>query len=418
MGLLAAQAQFDGEEQSVHRRIGGDEGTLFVDLADETWRAVAVRHTGAWEMLERSPVPFVRDAGTRPLPPPEPGGTVGDLRQLANLEDGETWTLVQGALLAMFHPTGPYFVTLLQGAPGSGKTALARYLAQLVDPHEVPFLNGQPRGNDLIVAASRSWLVGLDNVSRIDRATSDLLCALSTGAGDRRRALYTNADPFTLKAKRPIIVTSIGTVAGRPDLVDRSVPIQLDRIPDQRRRTENHLDALFRAARPRLFGAVLDALAGAMKRLPTTALAAPPRMADVARFVTAAEPALGIKEGTFHTALSTAQGTALQEAIQASPFIETVIEIVSQHGDWEGTATALWEAATKCCENSRHRSWPRNASDASKQLDEHEIALQEHGVRFTRERRPGDKRERRLHLVMDHTGRDAGRTGTDPSGTA
>jgi len=192
----------------------------------------------------------------------------------------------------------------------------------------VPALNGHLNAKDLLVAAARSWLVVIDNVSRLDASRSDMLCVLATGTQTRQRALYTDADAFTLQVKRPVVVTSIGHVAGRPDLVDRSIPISLPRIPDDLRQCEAELDTKFQAARPQLFGVVVEALVAALRDVPHTTMPRAPRMADVALLITAAERGLGLKEGAFYKTLVTAQGHALDDAVEANPFIAKVIELI------------------------------------------------------------------------------------------
>lgn len=417
LDLLAAQAQFDGPCEPVYRRVGGDLEHLCIDLGDETWRVASVRDDGTWQILDRSPVAFARDGGTLPLPEPVTGGSLDCLRDLVNVPDDDTWTLTRGALLAMFHPSGPYFVTLVNGVAGSGKTSLARYLAQLCDPSAAQFMRGSPRARDVLLAASKSWLVGFDNVSLVNREISDLLCVLSTGAGDRTRTLYTTADVHALEVKRPALVTSIGRVATRPDLVDRGLPISIEqRIPDHMRRQESALAPAFEAVRPLLFGAILDALAVALQHLPSVELPSLPRMADVTAFVTAAERGLSGTDGSFYDALAQAQGDALAESIEASPFIDAVLKLMLFKLEWAGTATKLWEEARESAGDSARGRWPSSASVASKELDEHDIALAQHGIVVRRERRPGGKRVREITLVNTVL-RDAGRGGTEAART-
>src|SRR4051795_5322831 len=40
INLLEARAQFDAPRRSVYLRVGEDDGRIFLDLADERWRAV------------------------------------------------------------------------------------------------------------------------------------------------------------------------------------------------------------------------------------------------------------------------------------------------------------------------------------------------------------------------------------------
>jgi hypothetical protein len=50
MGVAEAKARFDSRERSVHLRVGGYEGRLYLDLADESWRAVEIDTLG-WRSL-------------------------------------------------------------------------------------------------------------------------------------------------------------------------------------------------------------------------------------------------------------------------------------------------------------------------------------------------------------------------------
>ena len=67
----------------------------------------------------------------------------------------------------------------------------------------------------------------------------------------------------------------------------------LPKIADKDRRTEDELWATYRDAQPKLVGALLDAAVGALRDLPDTQLPQLPRMADFARWLAAAERALG-----------------------------------------------------------------------------------------------------------------------------
>src|SRR6185295_4018047 len=42
LALLEARAQFDGPERAVNTRVAEHAGRLYLDLADEHWRAVAI----------------------------------------------------------------------------------------------------------------------------------------------------------------------------------------------------------------------------------------------------------------------------------------------------------------------------------------------------------------------------------------
>jgi hypothetical protein len=63
LDLLEARAQFDGPQRAVHVRIAEHAGHIYLDLADECWRAVDIGPDG-WRVIGCPTVRFRRPAGT------------------------------------------------------------------------------------------------------------------------------------------------------------------------------------------------------------------------------------------------------------------------------------------------------------------------------------------------------------------
>jgi hypothetical protein len=69
LDLLEAPAQFDGPERVVHTRVAEHAGRLYLDLANERWRAVEIGPDAmAGQVLGSPPVCFRRAAGRRAPP--------------------------------------------------------------------------------------------------------------------------------------------------------------------------------------------------------------------------------------------------------------------------------------------------------------------------------------------------------------
>ncbi|WP_444453234.1 DNA-binding protein [Rhodobacter capsulatus] len=97
----------------------------------------------------------------------------------------------------------------------------------------------------------------------------------------------------------------------------------------------------FEAAAPKILGTLLIAVSVAMDRLSTVTLAERPRMADFARWITAAEPALGWAEGSFAPIYRANRSNTETAAIEGNPVAEAVLTIMQDHPSWRGTATEL-----------------------------------------------------------------------------
>jgi hypothetical protein len=90
---LEARAQFDAPERSVHLRVAEQAGSIYLDLADDQWRAVEIASDG-WRVIAKPPVRFRRPSGLLPLPLPQRGGSLGALRRLLNLPNQDDFVLV------------------------------------------------------------------------------------------------------------------------------------------------------------------------------------------------------------------------------------------------------------------------------------------------------------------------------------
>lgn len=401
LGVLEGRALFAGDERAVHVRVASLGGVLYLDLGDPAWRAVEVTVMG-WKVIDDVPVRFRRPRGALPLPAPEPGGALDALVPFVNVAKGD-WPLVVAWLVAALRAVGPYPVLNLLGEQGSAKSTTARVLRALVDPNRSP-ARAEPReARDLAVAAANSWVVSFDNVSRLPVWLSDSVCRLSTGGGFGTRELYSDADEVIFDAQRPVIMNGIAELATRPDLLDRSLLLYLPRIAGKQRRAEADLWADFDGACPRLLGAALDAVVGALRNLPTTALAEPPRMADFALWATAAEPALGLEPGAFLAAYCGNREAADSLALEASPIAQPVLDLLPV-GTWRGTATQLLHALVLKADEDAQRQpgWPRGASALSNELRRLAPVLRAAGlaVMFERQAKTG----RRL-IVLERSGK-------------
>jgi hypothetical protein len=376
LGVLAARACYDGPTRDVRVRVGGTVGTvgtvlpvgggtggngaIYLALGDDQRRAVEV-DAGGWRIVAAPPVLFRRPKGQRPLPEPARGGSINDLRPLLNLRD-EEWPLAVAWLAQALCPRGPYPLLCLHGEQGVAKSTMARVLKGLVDP-SVPMLRTLPRDErDLCIGASNAWVLALDNLSDLRPWLSDAFCRLSTGGGLATRQLYTDEDEAIFDVQGPVILTGIEDLATRPDALDRAILLTLEPIPDLERLTERSYWARVEAVLPRVLGALLDGISGALCLLPTveSELTNLPRMADFGVWMEAATRALGFRPGEALAAYlanrDAAAGKALDASILTGP-LRTWLQ--GQQLPWEGTCETLLEGLTSVAGHSARRSgWP------------------------------------------------------------
>jgi hypothetical protein len=385
LGVLEGRALFAGAEHDIHLRVAEHDGAVYIDLGDREWRAIRVTAAG-WTVMTDPPVKFRRARGMLALPEPLRGGDLQELRRFVNVADDE-WPLLAAWLVAALQPRGPYPVLDLNGEQGTAKSTTARVLRLMLDPNEAS-LRAEPRQeHDLMIAAKNGWLVAFDNLSRLTPWMSDALCRLATGGGFAARALYSDDDEVLFDAQRPVLLTGIEDVVTRGDLLDRTLVLCLPRIHDDRRRDEASFWPSFEAARPRIFGALLDALSVALARLPETHLERLPRMADFARIATAAEPALGLSPGAFMAVYESKRAETHELALEASPIASALRELAS--GGFEGTATHLHARLEELVDESarRRKGWPADPTRLSSELTRLAPNLRATGVEIERPRK-------------------------------
>lgn len=429
LSVLHGRALYNGEEKKTHVRIAYGGGKTYLDLADEERRIIEIQ-AGSWGYVTDPPVRFRRPKGMRPLPAPQPGGSFDELKQFVNITKASSWQLVIAWLVSLFF-RGPFAWLALQGRQGTAKTSTSRALRQVVDPNKSP-VRAPPRSvRDLVIGAANAVVLVLDNLSFLNEELSDALCRMSTGGGLSTRELYSDLDEVIVEVQRAGILNGITDVVARGDLLDRCILIELPPIPKGQRRTEAQMAAAFAAAWPRMLGAVLDAVAGAMAHLPGVSLDDPPRMADFAFVGVAVERALGWPSGTFLAAYDEAITAATDVAIDVS-VIAPVIKKIAEAGGFEGTATELHDRINDVYDGKvprgafgqipnvrykpRPEGWPKSPRAVSSQLRRLEPTLLAKGiiVTFTKTQGQGSKKVISIKLAAPPASPDTARPPPTP----
>jgi hypothetical protein len=398
LNVIGARAQFDAPERTVHVRVAGLDGRLYLDLGDPTWRAVEIDAAG-WRVIENPPVRFRRAAGIKALPAPIQGGSVETLRSFLNVRSDADFVLVIAWVLAGLRDRGPYPLMVLSGEQGSAKSTFSAMLRALIDPSTAP-LRALPRENrDLFIAANNRHVLAFDNVSGLPGWISDTLCRIATGGGFAARQLYSDQDEVLFDATRPVILNGIEDIITRPDLADRALFLTLEPIPEEQRRPEADLWKAFEVERPHILGALLDAVVEGLKRLPETHLPKLPRMADFAVWATACETALWPK-GTFSAAYRGNRDEAVEGVIEADPVATAVRALMSARAEWSGTASELLVALAEHADEraTQSRSWPDSPRALGNRLRRAATFLRKIGVEISFERE-GHARTRTIRIT-------------------
>lgn len=340
--LLQGLAQVNGPTVDTSVRVATQDGKVYLDSGDRNWSTIEISTSG-YKLIPQPPeqVKFVRAPGVLPYPKPEPNGSIDELRDFIPIADDSAWRLTIACMIASLNPIGPYPNLIFNGEAGSAKSTACKFYRDLVDPSVAP-LRGMPRSEqDLFISAQNCWLQVTDNISYLSDTLSDAWCRLATGGSFVTRRLYTNSRQHLVHVCRPSIFNGIQEFCLRSDFGDRSIFVTLPRIPDTKRKRLHEVEQRFQEARPRIFGALLEALSATLRELPNINAEKLPRMADFGLFALAVERALEWPSGSIMSDFD-AMRYQSNEAILESCGFAPVIEKLAKE-NWTGSATELLE---------------------------------------------------------------------------
>jgi hypothetical protein len=378
--LFEAKALFDGEERPVNLRVAELREKLYLDLCDRAWR-VEIDSEG-WRIIDRPPLKFDRARGSQQLPAPERGGDLEELRGFLNVDD-QGWTLIKAFLVAALRPGLPCPIFVAKGEQGAGKTTACRVINSLVDPRTAA-LRGVPREvRDLTAAARNSWLVCFDNLSYLSDELADAACRLATGGGFGGRELYSDHDEAVFDATRPLVFNAIPDIGtARPDFLDRALVVDFFDIRPEMRWDERRFWCEFEEARPRILGALLDAVVAGLGNLLSITLDQLPRMADFAIWISACEKALGLETGGALEAYRANCAEVRNLALETSPVYESLREVA--RAGFSGTSGELLSLLNSLASANTRRSrlWPKAPNALSSVLRRMVGSLRSTGIQI------------------------------------
>lgn len=125
-------------------------------------------------------------------------------------------------------PTKPLLI--VEGAPGSGKSAFCQLLQIALLGKRKPIVLSRNREDDFPVMLLRSPICVFDNLDSYIDWIPDVVCAYTTTGEFPKRKLYTDSDEFSIKPHSFIAVASKNPASfRREDTADRVLVLRLER---------------------------------------------------------------------------------------------------------------------------------------------------------------------------------------------
>ena len=269
LNLLEARAQFDGPERAVHVRVAEQDGHIFLDLADEHWRAVEFGPTGGASSaalpcasavrLACCPLRFRNAAGRSST---SPRCSIYRARTISFSWSRGSWQ--------RFDRVAPIHCWPFQANRDPPRPSYQRCCERSstrTRPRSGPSREKSENCSSRPITGT-CWH---STTSRAcDRGFLMRFAGWRAAAVSPSRQLYTDQDEMLFDAARPVIFNGIEEVITRPDLADRSIFLTLPPVADAQRQSERELWRQFELAHPRILGALLDLVVHGLRTLPNS----------------------------------------------------------------------------------------------------------------------------------------------------
>ena len=369
-------------------RIADKDDKIYYQLGGN--KAVEVSKNG-WEIIDE-PVVFRSFAHQKRQINPKVS-TINDIRRFlkyCNIEEDDDKNLILIWLAVSFIPNIPRAMLVSHGSQGSGKSTFFELLKDIIDPSEAGILSKPRDKSELSQQLNHHYFTVYDNLSLLPDWMSDELCRAVTGSGNSKRQLYTDDEDIFYSYKRVIGLNGINVVATNPDVLDRSILIELQRITEDKRRTERVLKTEFENDKPYILGAIFTILSRAIKIKESIENQKKklllPRMADFALWGYCVAEAMNIGGVRFLQAYQQNAKEKNYQVIEGNPVATAIIEFMNEKEEWKGTASELLESlneqAVKLKLNTTTRDWPKAANALSRRLNILKVNLQEVGIEY------------------------------------
>ncbi len=355
--LLSAHAKYDGERVAPQLRIAKQDGRHLIDIGDPLWRVIEVSSEG-YRTLEKLPVSFYRTDNMRSLPIP----TEPDLKKLwlfVNVKPKDR-IFILAFILECLRKGTIFPVLELVGEQGTAKSFTQNVCRELTDPNKVALRSAPKSTEELFISAGQSSVVSLNNMSFLKADMQDAICVLSTGGGISSRKLYTNDEELVINVMRPCMMNGISPIATAPDLVDRTIRLELPEIKDKAIPSE--LEAKFESAKPEIFAGVLRLFSRALKFMPEARkYECNDRMADFIILGFAILLSMG-REANFANLYAKKKLVSFTQGLESSPAMLCLIKYVEK-SPYSGTYGRLLDKLLNCYPRARFPKSPRGLSD-------------------------------------------------------
>jgi len=375
---LEGKAVFECSQIKLFNRIASTADVFWYDTGD----GKAVRITSEKWTIVDTPILFRRYSHQQAQSMPETGGDPWKIFEFMNI-DSKHQLLAMVVVISYFVPDIPHPIFHPFGSQGAGKTTLCRIIKKICDPSSIETLITPGSLTQLVQVLAHHHVCLFDNLSDLPQWMSDVLAQACTGGGFSKRQLFTDDEDIIYKVKRCIGLNGINLTISKPDLMDRSILLHLERIDPGKRRDEKELWKEFDQAKPSILGGILNTIVKSMKIYPNVRLDKLPRMADFAKWGYAIAEALGGRGNEFLESYQQNVARQNEEVIQGNTLAQATLLFMSDRESWNGTVKKAWEKLNDIANpQKKDPTFPGSSRTLRKHLEKIKTNLMDMGITY------------------------------------
>lgn len=308
------------------------------------------------------------------------GNALDDFAKLIRVSNSEMFKV---HLISMFIDGLPMPCFAIRGHAGSAKSSTSSMIKRIVDPSgnsNESNLKSFPHGEDnFVVSLSGSYLSAFENISYIDKTTSNMLCRAITGGSFEKRTQYTNGDVFSINIKRKILINGVDFQIKESDLLDRTIQYNLERIPKEQRLSEKKIEKIFQKLLPDILGEIFLILQKVLKIIDSVGDSLPytERMSDFTIFGEAIYQSMGHKQGEFSKLYDSELKSYLQNLHDSNPIVKLCEKILGDKNEIKMSAEQVFKKVSDIAstENYSDGGLPKGANGVRAWVDKSKSLL-------------------------------------------
>lgn len=390
MVLKAAisKATYEGKEITTFQRIARKNEVIYYDLNNSNSEIVKVTTDGFSIERNGTNVPFLQNSTMLEQVKPKLDAEIEDvsrIKKYVTLNETD-YKLFLILLITSFIEDISHPLLIINGSQGSAKSTLTRIYKKIVDPTIVEISAMPHKKEDLTLQLEHEYTCCFDNLVSIKNDVSNIMCMAITGGAHAKRKLYTNSDMVIYSFRRCIVLNGISWLSSQSDLLDRSIIVNLDRIKDQDRKTDEKIFNGFKQDLPYILGGIFKTLSKAMEIQPDLKVENLPRLADFGTWGYAVAEVLGIGGEEFLKLYKDNQTNITREILFSNPVAYALFEFMKKRLKHECSIEQLY---TELCDiadtkniNKNDTMWARSPAYLSRRLNQLKVNLEQEKIFF------------------------------------